>query len=185
MNTIIFRRSDSNLCILLGIQPNIDGGGWELVRRVKAGSTWHPAPDQLRGTDDYGTFINDGTADTTFAIPFNIDHVQEFLFITGDQTQWLVATMDSVINNNTWYSNEQRDIKISSTSPTPYQARWYRREGAKEDPWISLTDYEHAIGAGNILYGGNSHPNMAQAMKGSGGANVFIRKKGKKFFSFK
>jgi hypothetical protein len=46
---------------------SFEGGGWVLVRRVKQGSTWHPATDNLRGTDVYGSY---GTplSDTTFSI---------------------------------------------------------------------------------------------------------------------
>ena len=29
---------------------NKDGGGWKLVRRVKLGTSWHPATDHLSGT---------------------------------------------------------------------------------------------------------------------------------------
>ena len=29
-------------------------GAWRHVRHVPAGPTWHPATDQLRGTDQYG-----------------------------------------------------------------------------------------------------------------------------------
>ena len=32
----------------------IDGGGWTHVRHVPAGFNWHPATDQLQGTDVYG-----------------------------------------------------------------------------------------------------------------------------------
>jgi len=33
----------------------------------------------------------------------------------------------------------------------------YRRQGNKEDPWISLEDHTDAIAAGTILYGENSY----------------------------
>ncbi len=38
-----------------------------LVRRVSQGSTWHPASDNLQGTDVYGTY---GTpiSSTTFSV---------------------------------------------------------------------------------------------------------------------
>ena len=32
---------------------------WKLVRRVKAGNAWHPATDQLAGTESYGEYSND------------------------------------------------------------------------------------------------------------------------------
>eukprot|EP01046_Picozoa_sp_COSAG06_P022759 COSAG06_NODE_1780_length_8407_cov_3.654230_2_plen_226_part_00 len=33
---------------------NFQGDDWTLVRRVKQGDTWHPATDELLGTDEYG-----------------------------------------------------------------------------------------------------------------------------------
>jgi hypothetical protein len=32
----------------------IDGGGWKLKRFVPASNKWHPATDQLVGSDEYG-----------------------------------------------------------------------------------------------------------------------------------
>ncbi len=60
------------------------GDGWKLVRRVQAGSSWHPATDQLRGTAAYGTFVNDPQAAATFSVAFATDDFNEFLFSTGD-----------------------------------------------------------------------------------------------------
>jgi hypothetical protein len=60
------------------------GSGWSLVRRVQAGTTWHPATDHLQGTDVYGTFINDYAADSTFSIKFSGQDYNEVLFATGD-----------------------------------------------------------------------------------------------------
>ena len=156
------------------------GDNWELVRRVKAGNSWHPATDQLRGTDVYGTFVNDSSVDSTFSIAYDLDQVQDFLFITGDKEKWLIASKFSVMNDGSWYQNEARDIKKSSISTTPYQAKWYRRSGHKEDPWISLTDHGGAIGAGDILYGenrfGGGHARNILPLHN--GANVYIRKTG-------
>ena len=159
--------------------------GWELVRRVKAGNSWHPATDQLRGTDVYGTFVNNGSVDSTFSIAFDINQVEEFLFITGDRKKWLVASVFAVMNDGNWYANNLRDIKQSSISSTPYQARWYRRNGAREDPWISLTDHGNAIGEGNILYGESNYggTHAAAILPHHNGANVYIRKKGLYFIS--
>ena len=60
----------------------IDGGGWELVRRVKRGSTWHPATDSLEGSDVYGTMGHE-VSDTTFSVRFNTTQFNQFLFATG------------------------------------------------------------------------------------------------------
>ena len=109
------------------IAYEIDGGPWELVRRVKPGSIWHQATDNLEGKDQYGTFVNDGTVDSSFSISFDIDQVEDFLFITGDRTKWLIASVGSVLGprdgvtgNLLGYSNENRDIQMSSISSNPY-----------------------------------------------------------------
>ena len=76
-----------------------------------------------------------------------------------------------------WYSNGQRQILKSSTHSSPYRARWYRRRGALEDPWISLNDHHPAIGQGNILYGENNFgsTHASAILPRHGGANVYIR----------
>ncbi len=60
-----------------------EGGGWALVRRVEQGSNWHPATDNLRGTDSYGTFPLDPLA--TFSIPYAqyVQPTTEILFRSG------------------------------------------------------------------------------------------------------
>jgi hypothetical protein len=51
---------------------------------VKQGTTWHPATDDLRGTDVYGTY-GTATSDATFSIAFAsiITPTTEILLITG------------------------------------------------------------------------------------------------------
>ena len=65
-----------------------DADGWRLVRRVRAGYTWHPATDLLVGTDVYG-IPSSPTADETFSVEFG--DFDQFLFATGDGTKWLIA----------------------------------------------------------------------------------------------
>jgi hypothetical protein len=64
---------------------NSFGGGWILVRRVRAGTTWHPATDNLQGFESYGTYSH-STSDQAFSINFAhmITPSTEFLFITGN-----------------------------------------------------------------------------------------------------
>ena len=61
---------------------SIDDGGWTLVRRVKKGTTWHPATDSLAGTDEYGTLGHE-TSDESFSIRFDKTRFNQFLFATG------------------------------------------------------------------------------------------------------
>ena len=142
----------------------------------------------------YGTFANDDTVDSTFSIAFNIEEIKDFLFITGDRKKWLVASVDAVfgerdVNSGNFlgYSNENREIKISSTSSEPYQALWYNRKSSPEDPWISLTDHSLAVEEGNIIYG-EAEFNLAShtsILRLHNGANVYIRKKGIFFIKMK
>ena len=163
--------------------------GWELVRRVKPGNSWHPATDNLRGCDVYGMYINNGSVNSTFSIPYDITQVQDFLFITGDRQKWLIASAYAVMNNGNWYEDEPRNITKSSNCSTPYQAKWYRREIVegqfREDPWISLTDHNESIYEGNILYGEDRYhygSHASNILPQHNGANVYIRIKG--FLSF-
>jgi hypothetical protein len=51
---------------------------------VKRGTIWHPAKDHLKGTESYGRFVNDPTADVTFSVRFLTEDFDEFLFASGD-----------------------------------------------------------------------------------------------------
>ena len=74
-------------------QPEI-GPGWVLVRRVQQGTSWHPADDQLRGTDVYGTYPSDlrnaDRAQATFSVAFADIDWNQMLFESGDRSQWLI-----------------------------------------------------------------------------------------------
>jgi hypothetical protein len=149
--------------------PRTVGSGWKLVRHVPAGSRWHPARDQLRGTQVYGNPRHNSRPWSIRFPAFN-----QFLFATGDCKKWLIADKNSVLG---WYSNGRRKILKSSTHRRPYYARWYRRHGNREDPWVSLNDHGPAIPQGNILYGENSfgHTHARAVLPKHGGANVWVR----------
>jgi len=85
----------------------------------------------------------------------------------------LVAPKSSVLG---FYANSDRTITRSSINPKEHSAKWYRRQGSIEDPWISLTDHSSAIGEGNILYGENSYGVRSEVLTKHGGADVYIRK---------
>jgi hypothetical protein len=111
-----------------------------LVRRVKQGTTWHPATDDLKGIDVYGTYGND-TSPETFSVAFSpwLSQSTEFLFMTGvpndlqltlcfvlisillagDRKMWLIATYVSINNNFKAYGPGWRNIVKSSTSSDP------------------------------------------------------------------
>ena len=102
---------------------------WKLVRRVKAGSTWHPATDQFEGTDVYGTYDPSHKSDSTFSIAFKDMGCEQFLVASGDMSVWLIATKDVISGS---YYSEKRAILKSSTSSSAYEAFWLRSSANKE-----------------------------------------------------
>lgn len=158
-----------------GCAKGIDGGGWSLVRHVPAGNQWYKATDQLAGTDSYGNYEDGPLGNEGFSVKFDTVAFSEFLFATGDCTKWLVAKKSEVTGG--FYTNVNKQILKSSTKSASYYAKWYRRSGNAEDPWISLTDHTSAIASGDILYGENrySGDHATKVLPGHKGANVFIR----------
>ena len=64
--------------------------GWKLVRRVKAGKTWHPAKDHAVGSEAYGTCDHNGsTKDATFSCKYDNEKFDQMLFTSGDNKVWL------------------------------------------------------------------------------------------------
>ena len=156
-------------------------GEWEFVRRVKSGSSWHPATDNLSGTEEYGTYVNDPTIDSTFSKTWDNARVEYFLFATGDGTQWLVATKEAVLGS--YYADEKRDIIMSSLSETATQAKWFYRDNQPVDPWISLVDHRTA-GDGQMLYGESASSNHVSTIQNYNGVNVFIKYSNNLFNNF-
>ena len=129
---------------------SIAGGGWTLVRHVPSvtpsaggNSLWHPATDQLAGTETYGDATDDSepwSKDFETEVP----GWGEFLFASGDCTKWLAATKEAVLGPPPYPSGtvmSQRNVLMSSTSLTPYTAGWIFRPASSEDPLISLGNY--------------------------------------------
>lgn len=158
----------------VGVDIGPSNPDWELVRRVAAGTgSWHPATDNLRGVNVYGG-PDCETCDSTFSISWADVPFTYFLFATGDKKKWLVASKDAVIGRH--YMDEQRDIVTSSDSPTPYQARWYNRNGVldPEDPLVSIIDHHSAITADKIVYAEDSIDSHLSVLNNHNGANVYI-----------
>ena len=146
--------------------------GWTRVRHTPKGNNWHRAIDLLKGTEVYGSSGDDSlqwSIDFETAVP----GYNEFLFATGDKEIWLMTTKAEVMG---YYNNEQRGIMKSSEGGVK-QARWYRRQNVREDPWISLTDHSDAVHRGYILYGGNSYGGSyaSKILPIHDGADVYVR----------
>ena len=153
---------------------DIDGGGWQLVRHVPAGTVWHKATDQLTGTDSYGTPCGP-TCRHEWSVRFLNIRFNQFLIITGDRKKWLIANKDQLIGS--YYSNQPRLVNKSSKNSSSYYSKWYRRKGHVEDPWVSLGDYEQSVGTGEVLYGEGHYmgKHATDVLDSHNGANVYIR----------
>jgi len=91
----------------------------------------------------------------------------QFLFTSGDGKYWLIADKPQVIG---WYHNGVRQIVKSSRHSGASSARWYRRSGSREDPWISIGNH-----ADQIVYGANNHGAYTTFIQNNKGAKVYIR----------
>ena len=92
--------------------PEIDGGGWILVRRASASNNWHNATDDLQGTDSYGTYVDDDSYNGSFSIPFETacPNYNQFLFWTRSNN-WLVMRKTEVQDTwgeSTWGTEQHR-----------------------------------------------------------------------------
>ena len=149
-----------------------------MVRHLPGGDKWHPATDDLAGTHVYGDPSKGIASASAWSIKFDDKDFDEFLFATGDETQWLIAAKDEVIGE--YYANAARTITRSSLVNEPHQVRWYRPQSGTnpEDPWISLKDHASSVQGDKsefMLYGENNATLFVNALPARGGANVFIR----------
>ena len=102
--------------------------------------SWHPATDNLDGTDVYGVFDNDLQSLTAWSRRF--DNVLEsdgstlFMFSNGDCTEWMVV--ENTQFNTQFGSNIDRFI-IASHYGTNYYSKWHNR-GIAQDPVITWGD---------------------------------------------
>jgi len=157
------------------------GGGWQLVRRIGPDETgWHPATDSLAGTSVYGSFpsANDPPkAANTFSIAFSHVAFDHFLFSTGDEAYWLLASKFQVIGEAYDPSTSLRLIIASSYLPTGagYSVAWYNRDSTSEDPWISVRDHGSGDSGDGMLYGEASFDAHGKRKRENNGCNVWIR----------
>ena len=88
-------------------ENSFQGGSWLLVRRVQQGSTWHPATDDLRGTDLYGIY-GTSTSAASFSIGFAalVNASTEFLFATGMCFKRDVKPTPCIFLSNIYYDDD-------------------------------------------------------------------------------
>jgi hypothetical protein len=140
---------------------------WKLVRRVQAGSQWHPATDRLSGTQAYGRYSPDLRSNSTFGVRFDDMSCDQILFSTGDMQQWLIAAKTAVAGT---YSGTARSVVRSSEVRSAYTAIWYNRATVLSDPLISLGNYPS-----RVVYAGDNHAGVHALPLSNDGANVFCR----------
>jgi hypothetical protein len=109
------------------IATQLDGGGWTVRRFVPGNGKWHPATDYLVGTDVYGTA---GSSTEAWSLEYKSSDFDQFLFMSGDGTKWMIMTRVDVIGTDetpAWYANVARTVFKSSINSISYSARMYRR----------------------------------------------------------
>ena len=77
----------------------LDGGGWTLVRHAPGGyDKWHPATDDLAGTEAYGDSANGPMSREAWSIVFDtaVSGYDELLFSSGDCTLWLIVKKEQL-----------------------------------------------------------------------------------------
>ena len=133
--------SASSVTTTLGGPESIYGGGWDCVRCVASTEgSWHPATDNLRGTEAYGDVTSwdaDETWSTTWSFALEDDddddgdgYTQVLLALTNF-SYWLVVDAESLFALG---APVEVTLLASSASPdTSSIAQWYIRDGNAEE----------------------------------------------------
>ena len=167
------------------------GCDFTLMRRSSAGSgIWHQATDNLQGVDVYGTPCGP-TDECDFSIRWDNINYTHFLFSTGDERYWVMATLDSIIGEE--YSGAQRPIIADNLNPTDFDftgtkmsaftpgqnpvAGWYNRNGGAYigDPQLGGNlDPTSWYWRSTLLYVEDSISTITEFKATQQGVNVFI-----------
>lgn len=156
-----------------------DLGSWRPVRYLPVGSTtWHPATDNLAGTDTYGDVLD---STIPWSIPF-VSSVQSglqivgpthILFMSGDQTEWihmLVSVLNTHVNTNA--AAQSMAVLATSRNLTPHNIVMFARtsEMNDRDPMIDITSTWNTL----VMYVENSKPNYVP-VSCARGSFIFVR----------
>eukprot|EP00966_Prymnesium_polylepis_P219956 5088253-Prymnesium_polylepis.2 len=154
-----------------------DGGGWVLVRRVAPGDRWHPATDNLTGTEEYGDPDCEAIAACTFSRSFKDVAWKEVLFASGDTTRWLQLDRSWL-----WLHGRQRSpgepipvtVSKSHLHTLAYPAHMQMRSSHAQDPLVR-TDLRPTA-RDPLLYAEASLLTESDAdLVAHNGANVWVR----------
>jgi hypothetical protein len=145
------------------------------VRHTADTGKWAPWEDALAGTMTYG-IPHDRLANRSWTVPWG-PGVSQFLFAFGDCSKWLIADASEVTREP--LTDAPRRIIKSSSSETPYAARWYNH-GEQDDlsgaAWISVHDRDECVDARGacVLYSEGFLENF-KAKNYHGGTDVYVR----------
>ena len=93
---------------------------WYRVRHVNKRNQWHPAYDNLKGTQSsYGNSADDSQP---WSVKWSSRDYDEIMIATGDFQHWLIVDKDELIGSSgtKYYSNQPVKIKASSEQCDPY-----------------------------------------------------------------
>jgi len=151
----------------------IEGGGWQLVRRVappteldaSMPSQWHPTSDGLRGSDAFGIVLQEPLDSASFSARFDETQFSQFLVATGDTSQWGVFGRSLVMDGEPC---EIGNI-LTFLGKAAVECAVRDDEGDIE---LSVSDAQRKF----ILYRESSRDDTANTRLGTyNGANVFVR----------
>jgi len=159
------------------VNPLSDGTWFQVARMADDGTGVFDGNGDLRNDYTFGTFVSPDQADD-FARPFDTFEGMSIVFITGDRTAW----------GKTSYSNLRAliDAKAGDFNPNlafeshlgTVTGNVLSRNGAAEDPWISLQgSHFDGLASGLILWGENDWGPSAQhsaLQQARGGIDVFV-----------
>ena len=94
---------------------DINNGGWTLVRHAPGGFTkWHPATDNLAGTDEYGDPSTGPMSRSPWSIPFEtaVNGYDELLFASGDCSKWLITCVGKRKKNENLEINDSISLLL-------------------------------------------------------------------------
>ena len=133
---------------------NMLGEDWYLVRR-DAGAMdrdgercWHPANDELAGTEYYGVNDASPTGSETFTIRFDVFAWSKMLLASGDLSMYVEMDRATIESCTTGQVDGQWRPEMLASSTRQQNVLQYCRSGVSEDPWISAAEHPD-----HIVYG--------------------------------
>jgi hypothetical protein len=156
---------------------NLLGEDWYLVRRDAGGMDrdgercWHPANDQLAGTESYGVNDASPTGPETFSIRFDSFGYDKMLLASGDLSMYVEMDRSVIEQCTNGEVNGQWRPDLMATSTNQNNVLQYCRAGNSEDPWISAAEHPDFIVYGEGGWCGWHWEDDAPVF---GGSNVWV-----------